>query len=1021
MKTLILHLSDVHIQSANDPIIARRTKIIEAIRNIEFALDGAAVVVSGDIAYSGKEDQYLSAMEFVESLCRDMQRELNQSARIPCIVVPGNHDCDFTRGSALRDLVLERLNADASLISDASIVQVCCGVQDEFFQFLNAVSFPPIQLTSRVGYTYAVKIGDESIAFHCYNTAVSSKLEERAGSLICALRGSESRDGASLVIAVLHHPYNWLIPSNARALRREIEKNSDIVLTGHEHEHTRRVQHVATGEVNEFIEGAVLQDIGNGEASGFNVLLVDTDSGTQKFVHFLWDKDLYSSVSSTSDWEPLQLSRSRGRRLFEPTDEILRFLEDPGLTLTHREKGQLTLSDIYVPPDFREVTFKGEQTALLHGEALLDKVVELGTVLITGSEQSGKTTIAKRLFVDFRRKGYIPLYVECSSLRVESQDQLYNALYRLVEDQYRRENVEPYKQAERQKRVLLLDNLHRLAATKTMRRRLVEGLKQFAGFVVLVANDLALQIEEIARGSSVPVKTYRIQQFGHVLRSRLVEKWFLIDGEPSQDVSFVHELTEVERVLDTILGKNFVPAYPVFILAVLQASETATPIDLRASTQGYFYEMFIRAALGVGEDRQSYDIKSAYLAFLAYRFFTNRWRDGGLEDLARVHADYQHLYDIKRSMKELLDQFVRRQVMDASTGRYRFKYRYIYYYFVASYLRDHITEPDTRTTISQLAQRVYVEENANILLFLAHLSKDPFIIDEMLREAERVYEEWEAAKLQEDAEFIADLMSPEMALEYIEKDVAQARREMHEQMDANNQPETPNDPIIDPNVEPDAAFMNPVMHLNIALKTQQILGQILKNFPGSLEGETKLRIAGQCYGLGLRAMAAIFQLIRDNKTAILADIRSFLVRERSGQDPEQLSEKARHTLGGMAHLIAFGLIKRVSYAVGSPDLTETYERLLGEEPDVALMLIDTSIKLDHSAAVPETEIRVALERVHGSQFTLSLLQHLVIQRFYLFPSDYKVRQRLCEQLGIAYKPVQTQDPRQKVIGPARDD
>src|ERR1041384_3533166 len=88
-------------------------------------------------------------------------------------------------------------------------------------------------------------------------------------------------------------------------------------------------------------------------------------------------------------------------------------------------------------------------------------------------------------------------------------------------------------------------------------------------------------------------------------------------------------------------------------------------------------------------------------------------------------------------MKELLDQFVRRQVMDASTGRYRFKYRYIYYYFVASYLRDHITEPDTRTTISQLAQRVYVEENANILLFLAHLSKDPFIIDEMNGSLER--------------------------------------------------------------------------------------------------------------------------------------------------------------------------------------------------------------------------------------------------------------------------------------------
>jgi len=1020
LKILILHLSDVHFKSQNNPIVERRGRIVEAVRNLEFALDRAILVISGDIAHSGAEAEYLVALDFVESLCTELKREFRQTDDVPCIVVPGNHDCDFSKASSLRDMVLESLSADPTKTRDPSVVEVCTGVQDEFFQFLDAVGQPFLQRKGRLGYTYTVDVAGETVLFRCYNTALTSRLEERAGTLICGLAGNDKTTGPSLVVSVLHHPYNWLAPPNGRALRKEIEQTSDLVLTGHEHEHTRRVQHVATGEVNEYIEGAVLQENENPDSSAFNVILIDVSNGKQKFFHFLWHDGMYAPSSTKVEWEPLQINRLRTRRLFEPTEGMQHFLDDPGLTLTQRDKGQLSLPDIYVSPDLREVSFKGEQTSLLHGDALVDRIVALGTVLITGSEQSGKTTLAKRLFVEFRRKGYVPLYVDCSSVKLESPDQTYHLFHRLVEDQYGADDVEPYKQADRQKRVLILDNLHRLAATRTMRRQLLEILSQFSGYAVLFAHDLALQINEIAHNASVPFKRYKIQQFGHLLRNRLVEKWFLLGDEHREDASFVHALTHVERVLDTILGKNFVPAYPVFILSILQANETATPIDLRASTQGYFYEMFIRAALGVGENRQSYDVKSAYLAFLAYHFFVNKWRSAALEELARIHEAYQNTYDIKRSMKDLLDQLLKRRILEEREGRLTFKYRYIYYYFVASYLRDHITEPSTRNVVSGLAQRVYVEENANILLFLAHLSRDPFIIDEMLREAGRVYDAWPQAKLEEDAAFVADLMTSQIKLEYVEKDTETARREMLAQLDARTSREPVQEEIIDPNVEPDAALLDPVMHLNIALKTQQILGQILKNFPGSLEGDTKLRIAGQCYGLGLRALAAILDLIRQHKTALVEDIRSFLAKETAEQDVERLSEKARHTLGGMAHLIAFGLIKRVSHAVGSPDLTETYERILGSKPTIALQLIDTSIKLDHSAALPESEIGGLVERVARAPFSMSILQHLVVQRFYLFPADYKVRQRICELLGIAYKPIQVMDPRQKLIGPGKD-
>lgn len=1022
MKHLILHLSDIHIGSEHDPILQRAQNVVEAVRNVDYALDSIALVISGDVAFSGTEEQYLLALDFVESICRDLKTYASGSADVPCIAVPGNHDCDFTVSTPVRDAVLRTLADEPTKLENPDIVQVCTQVQGSFFDFVQATAGPSLDLKNRLCYEYSVRVGDDTLQFRCYNTAVTSRREEKPGTLLCApCPPREGANDASVVISVLHHPYNWLIPAQARSLRREIERTSDIVLTGHEHEHTRRVDHVATGEMNEFIEGGVLQESGGRGMSAFNVLVIDTADQQQRFYHFVWRDGRYVPSVSHEQWEPFPINRLRTKKLFEPVEQMQDFLDDPELTLTHRVKGRLGLSDIYVAPDLREVSHAGEQLALIHGDTVVDRVVEAGTVLVTGSEQSGKTALAKRSFIEFRRKGYVPLYVTCKELRPQSADQLYEALYRLAEEQYGEEVREPYRQLEKQRRVLIVDDLQSIKASRAMRRSLLETLRRFAGYVLLLADDLELQISEVVRHPAAPAKRYRIQQFGHVLRNQLVEKWFLLGDPDGEQEEFVHTLARVEETLDTVLGRNFVPAFPVFILAVLQGTEAATPIDLRASTHGYFYELLIRAALATGETRQSFDISTSYLAFIAYRLFVTRRRDLALEELAAIHQEYGDLYQLKRPLKSALDHLTARQILQERGGRFSFKYNYIYYYFVASYVRDHITESECRDRVSYLAERVYVEENANILLFLAHLSRDPFIIHEMLREAGRVYSDWQPATLEGDVEFIRALVSPNLTPEYVETDPSAARREMLQNLDDREAANAVAEPTVDPNLEPAAALLDPVMRLNIALKTQQILGQILKNFPGSLEGPMKMRIAQECSGLGLRALSAILDLIRRQQEAIVGDLTKLLALDHASWTTQALAKRARQTLGGMAYLIAHGLIKKISYAIGSPDLTETYAKLLPPEASTAQALVDVSIRFDHLAGFPERETIDLADRLSNNPFGGSLLQHLVVQRFYLFPSDWKLKQRVCGRLGIPYRTIQVMNPAKKLIPPEKRD
>jgi len=53
MKVLLVHLSDLHIQGDEDPILYRAEYISSAVRNVDYELAACFIVVSGDTAYSG--------------------------------------------------------------------------------------------------------------------------------------------------------------------------------------------------------------------------------------------------------------------------------------------------------------------------------------------------------------------------------------------------------------------------------------------------------------------------------------------------------------------------------------------------------------------------------------------------------------------------------------------------------------------------------------------------------------------------------------------------------------------------------------------------------------------------------------------------------------------------------------------------------------------------------------------------------------------------------------------------------
>jgi hypothetical protein len=276
----LLHLSDIHLKSELDPVLERLKQIADAIGPELKPMSACIIVLSGDIAFSGRDEEYVAADRLVSELTDQLRSRF--SGEVHLVLCPGNHDCDFSAMLPGRDKILEGLRQRRKPVSK-EMATACAEVQANFFGFLRAKAAPGLNESNDLVWHYQIPVDSKTIRILCCNTAWVSQLKEIPSTLyfpIDYVKGTKDR--ADVAITMMHHPYGWLAPENARALRGRIEEVSDIVLTGHEHHMGARAVKAAAGETNFYIEGGVLQDSEDSEVSTFNLLLLDLDSQKQK-------------------------------------------------------------------------------------------------------------------------------------------------------------------------------------------------------------------------------------------------------------------------------------------------------------------------------------------------------------------------------------------------------------------------------------------------------------------------------------------------------------------------------------------------------------------------------------------------------------------------------------------------------------------------------------------------------------------------------------------------------------------
>lgn len=1012
MKLAIVHISDLHFRKdrTKNPVLSRTDKIAGALRGLsEPNLDACFVTVTGDIAFSGHSAEYLLALEFFNQLTIDLQEFDVSSANL--LFIPGNHDCDFSQENRIREaMIRDTIRTTDHLNSiDTSIVDKCLESQNQYRDFASLFSKDPENYEATLYTSQKYQINERLIMFQCYNTAWMSELEEKQGQLYFPthLLPNPREDESDLIVAMLHHPFRWFESNNARTFSRLVEESSDLILTGHEHTQDRYQKVRFDGSSSQFIEGSVMQNA-HQVTSGFSVILVDLISQQQKHAEFSWSGSFYKPKDDP-DWTPF--NRARRSTTISHTSSFSNYLHDMGTRFTHPKKDTIVLDDLFVFPDLRSVasgTRRSKTTPhtdeAVSSESLLNRPVS--RALIIGPIGSGKSTLSRALCLKFQRKGMKPLLLRGGELkRGHNEEFLKSVIKTAIKEQYGNDHLDLYLQLSIDQKIAIVDDIHACNINQAGYASLIENLQsRFASLLVFADDSFFLsrvaQTKHETNGF-IGFSIFSLREMGNKLRGALIDRWTDL-GQDYRDSSRDEalQIEALESKVRTLLGKNLMPSYPIFVLAILQTYESQKALNTASGSYGYYYEALITAALHDQRSAVPHDTVYAFLSMLAFEMFDKKMLKLSAAKFRALVAEYCARHQVNLNEDDIRRLLQRAHIVtwdEFDSGS--FQYHYVYYYFVAKYFADNIYRAahsaSVRATIVRLVENLHVEEYANIVIFFLYLTKDEGSIRKLVERATLLYADAVPCDFDSAVRFTETLtiVRPQMLLE--DGDSRSHKQQHREELDRSDAASETGD------LQDGEDQVEGIIRLNEAFKTLQVMGQVLRNFPGSLEGDTKVEIARESYLLGLRIFGFVCGMFESNLSEFRVVFKSVLEDEGDGDiESKKLDDAVDFAIYRILSAVGFGMIKKISQCVGSEYLKETLEEVSDDDVPLSISLINVSMKLDHFRQFPNDEIVHIYDVVRGNKFTSEIVQKLVVQHLYLFPLPQAIRQEVCDKIGI---------------------
>jgi hypothetical protein len=1029
MILTLIHLTDIHLTNHSNNLYEKIPQLWQAIKSEVRHSKRIICCVSGDIAQSGSENEYFShAIPLFDNIRKEIKDEVN----IDCdfLFIPGNHDCDFSNKdtNVTRDLLLNSISNSGTKISAHTIdtIRVQKNFDDFKDLFHSSWCHCKLELTNKLVEKVSLDIEGKVIVFNLYNSAWVSTLHEKPGQMFFPSNDYKemmTKLTGEINVSLVHHPDHWLQPNNRREFRELLEATSDFILSGHEHISTHTIATDWENKRIQYIEGGVLQEHGDSNSSSYNIIHLDLDNNRQRIVEYSWGTSHYV-IKKDTEWQEFVSEASiknHSNSSLEIKHEFLNFVNDLSIPLTHPRVSTPKLSDFYTFPNVKEMIYQNKQNEIIKYQAvqdILENIKSKNHIVFSGDKESGKTSLAKSIFQWFSQKSQYPLLIEGADIKPGQLNEIHKIVEEGAAKVYGDERISLYTQLNRSDRVLIIDDWQNTRLNNKYKSKFLTEVSKWFDNVFFFTETLSNVGEFVhfisEEESEYTIRQFEIQELGFEKREELIEKWIVLGQEETlEEQDFIRLKDRYEKAINSIIGQNYVPTYPLYILIILQTLESGTPHNLDRSTNGYYYEVLIKQSLArIQLSNEETDKMYNYLTEIAFKFFNEDITYLDEEGWMEFHEYYRNEYGLNPqqfSFIEFKTKLVTSKIFEKSNAGFKFSYPYIYYYFVAQYLAKYIQDDGSRNKVAEMCKNLHQADFAHIIMFLTHLSKDRFIITKVIESTKAIFEDIPILKLEEDIKVVNDLMDniPQLVIGSIDvnenRRLENQRRDELTRLNAQENIEEPSTETQE-DEETDPLGIEMVNQLNKSFKMIEIIGQILKNYYGSTKAAEKIDLCNEAFSVAMRTNNIAIISLNESKDFLIRYISSIIKDRGFDGDETQMEKTSKRILYTMTKAITFSTIEKVSLSVGTRNLDETFKGVQNLLPITSIKLVNAAIKLEHYDDYPFEEISSLYKELRDNMFAKDLLQNFVGKYLYMFQTNFKEQQAICASVGIKYEP-----------------
>ena len=255
MPAVFVHVSDIHFgQEKDDRVHIHadvKQQLIADAKDVVSNLPGGVahgILVTGDIAQSGKWSEYEEAGKWLDELAASIGVEIHQVQ-----MVPGNHDLDRSKLSFSGKKILDHIRAGdtaeyEAILNDPTDRAALFARFEDYGQFSFGYNCP---LNNDGTYASDMVVSlapGRTIRFIRFNSSLlchGAERDEHPELMLGARQFIIPRTDGEENIILVHHPLNWY--KDQGQVRDYIRSRARVFISGHEHNPKVSVENVEPG------------------------------------------------------------------------------------------------------------------------------------------------------------------------------------------------------------------------------------------------------------------------------------------------------------------------------------------------------------------------------------------------------------------------------------------------------------------------------------------------------------------------------------------------------------------------------------------------------------------------------------------------------------------------------------------------------------------------------------------------------------------------------------------------------